>query len=140
MSYNRITIVGNVGNDPEVRSTAGGTTVANLRVAVSEREKAPSGAWVDVTEWFSVTCFGKTAEAVRDHVAKGKQLLVEGKLRTRKWEDREGNARTSTEIVADRIVFLGGKREDGGSRREEGSRGGRRDEPDRGKPDDDLPF
>jgi single-strand DNA-binding protein len=114
MTVNKVILVGNLGADPESRSTQSGSTVANLRIATTERAKDREGNWVDHTEWHRVACFGRTAENVAKYCRKGKQLYIEGKIRTRKWQDRDGNDRWSTEVIADQIRFLGSKG-DGGS-------------------------
>ena len=104
---NKVIIIGNLGRDPEVRYTQSGQAVSNLRVAVTER--APSGdSYVDKTEWVDVVCFGKTAENCGQHLKKGRQIYAEGRLQTRKWTDKEGGERYSTEVVAQRVTFLGG--------------------------------
>jgi len=111
---NKVILIGNLGADPETRTTAGGLTVANLRLATSERIKR-DGEWVDHTEWFRVSVFGTTAENVARYCHKGKSLYVEGKLRTREYTDKDGNRRWSTEVVADVVKFLGGKSDERGS-------------------------
>jgi len=127
MTVNKVILVGNLGADPETRSTAGGTVVANLRLATTERQKDRDGNWADHTEWHAVVCFGRTAENAAKFLSKGRQIYVEGKIRTRKWQDKEGKDRWSTEIVADQIHFLGGgNREGGGGAREGGGGGGGR--------------
>ena len=103
----KIIVLGNLGADPETRTTAGGSVVCNLRVAVSEKVKK-GDTWVDETEWFRVVCFGKTAEQVARFCTKGKTVWVEGKIRTNKWEDKEGVTRYTTELIADKVTFLGG--------------------------------
>ncbi len=118
MTVNKAILVGNLGQDPEMRTTAGGNAVCNLRIATSDRRKDRDGNWTDHTEWHSVVCFGRTAENVGRFCRKGKQVYVEGRIQTRKWQDRDGKDRWSTEIVADQIRFLGGR--DGG----EGGGGG----------------
>ena len=115
---NKATLIGNLGADPEVRA-AGSTQVANLRIATTERVKDREGNWSDHTEWHAVVCFGRTAENAAKYLRKGRQVYVEGKIRTRKWTDKEGRERWSTEIVADALHFLGG--------REAGAEGGRAD-------------
>lgn len=104
---NRVTLVGNLGRDPEVRYTQGGTPVCNLSVAVTERRKE-ADAWKDHTEWFNVVCFGKTAENAGKFLKKGRQLFVEGRLQSRSWEDKEGHNRTTVEVIASQVLFLGG--------------------------------
>lgn len=114
MTVNKVILVGNLGADPESRSTQSGSTVANLRIATTERAKDRDGNWNDHTEWHRVACFGRTAENVAKYCRKGKQVYIEGKIRTRKWQDRDGNDRWSTEVIADQIRFLGGRGDGGG--------------------------
>lgn len=109
MTVNKVILVGNLGADPESRTTQTGSTVANLRIATTERAKDRDGNWTDHTEWHRVACFGRTAENVARFCRKGKQVYIEGKIRTRKWQDRDGNDRWSTEVIADQIRFLGGR-------------------------------
>ncbi|MBN2359092.1 MAG: single-stranded DNA-binding protein [Deltaproteobacteria bacterium] len=129
---NKVILIGNLGQDPEVRVTGGGTAVANMRIACNDRFKNKSGEWEDRTEWVTVVAFGKTAENCREFLQKGRQIYVEGRLQTRSWEDKEGNKRYTTEVVANQVLFLGGK---GGG----GATAGGSDEP---PPisDDDIPF
>ncbi len=108
---NKVTLIGNLGADPEVRTTGGGTEVANLRIATTHRRKDESGQWVDQTEWHSVVCFGKTAENAGRFLSKGRQVFIEGRLQTRKWQDKEGQDKWSTEVVANEVRFLGAKPE-----------------------------
>ena len=108
--FAKVTLIGNLGKDPEVKFTGGGTAVANLRVACTDRAKNKEGVWEDRTEWVSVVSFGKQAEAVGQHLSKGSQIYVEGRLQTREWNDKDGNKRYSTEVVANDLLFLGGKR------------------------------
>lgn len=109
MTVNKAILVGNLGQDPEMRTTASGTTVCNIRLATSDRRKDRDGQWTDHTEWHTVVCFGRTAENVGKFCRKGKQVYVEGRIQTRKWQDKDGRDRWSTEIVADNIRFLGGR-------------------------------
>lgn len=104
---NTVTIFGNLGADPEIRNTANGLVVANLSLATNERKKE-NGEWVDHTEWHRVTVFGKQAEVCGKFLTKGSKVLVQGKLRTRKFQDKNGQDRWSTEILADSVEF-GGK-------------------------------
>jgi single-strand DNA-binding protein len=115
LMVNKVLLIGNLGQDPEMRSTASGTSVANLRLATTDRRKDREGNWNDHTEWHSVVAFGRTAENVAQYCRKGKQLFVEGRLQTRKWQTKEGVDRYSTEIVADNIRFLGGRGDSAGS-------------------------
>ncbi|MEZ4235209.1 MAG: single-stranded DNA-binding protein [Myxococcota bacterium] len=114
MSVNKVILVGHLGADPETRTTGSGMTVANLRLATNERRKDDSGNWADATEWHRVVCFGKVAENVARYLKKGRQIYVEGKIRTRKWQDKDGNDKWTTEIFADNVTFLGGGRDGGG--------------------------
>lgn len=131
---NKVILIGNLGQDPEVRTTGGGTSVANMRLACSDRFKNKSGEWEDRTEWVTVVAFGKTAENCREFLQKGRQIYVDGRLQTRSWEDKEGNKRYTTEVVANQVLFLGGKGAGAGA-----TTGGGSDEP---PPisDDDIPF
>jgi single-strand DNA-binding protein len=116
-SVNKVTLLGNVGKDPEIRSTPGGTMVANLTLATSDRQKDAQGNWQDRTEWHNLVAFTRTAEIVRDYVKKGSKLYIEGKIQTRSWDDKEsGQKRYRTEIIVNELVLL--------SSREEGSSSG----------------
>ena len=116
-SVNKVTLLGNVGKDPEIRSTAGGTMVANLTLATSDRQKDAQGNWQDRTEWHNLVAFTRTAEIVRDYVKKGSKIYIEGKIQTRSWDDKEsGQKRYRTEIIVNELVLL--------SSRDEGSGGG----------------
>jgi single-strand DNA-binding protein len=129
---NKVILVGNLGQDPEMRSTPGGQSVCTLRLATTERMKDKDGNWTDHTEWHSVVVWGRTAENVNQYCRKGKQLFVEGRIRTRKWQDKEGKDRYSTEVVGDVVRFLGssggggGEGDEGGGRRGGGYGGGSR--------------
>ena len=107
MTVNKVTLVGNLGRDAEIRNTGGGTTIANLRLATTDRRKAQDGTWQDHTEWHAVVAFGKTAEVMEKYGKKGKMLYVEGRIQTREYTDKDGNKRWSTEIVANEIRMLG---------------------------------
>lgn len=111
MSVNKAILIGRLGMDPELRHTNGGTAVVNIRLATDDRRKE-NGEWVEHTEWHNVTVWDKQAETVNKYCKKGKQIFVEGRIQTRKWQDRDGNERYSTEIVADRIRFLGSSSEE----------------------------
>lgn len=106
MSVNKVILIGNLGADPESRSTNSGGTVASLRIATSERKKDADGEWVEHTEWHRVVCFGRTAENVVQYKRKGDPLYIEGRLRTNKWQDKDGVDRYTTEVVADNVVYL----------------------------------
>ncbi len=114
-SVNKVILLGNVGKDPEVRSTGGGTMVANFTLATSDRFQDAQGNWQDRTEWHSLVAFKRTAEIVRDYVKKGSKLYIEGKIQTRSWDDKEtGVKKYRTEIIVLDLSLLSA-REDGGA-------------------------
>ena len=107
---NKVILVGNLGADPETRSMPSGMTVTNIRIATSESWKdKTSGAQQERTEWHSIALFGRLGEIAAEYLRKGSQVFVEGKLRTRKWQDKQGNDRFTTEIIADNMQMLGGR-------------------------------
>ncbi len=112
---NKVIIIGNLGADPETRAMPSGGTVANLRVATSEswRDKQ-SGEQQERTEWHRVALFGRLAEIAAEYLRKGSQVYIEGSLRTRKWQDKSGNERYSTEIIGNELQMLGGRGGGGG--------------------------
>jgi len=120
-SVNKVIIVGNLGADPETRYTPGGDAITNIRVATTDRWKdKASGEMKEATEWHRIAFFGRLAEVAGEYLKKGSQVYVEGSLRTRKWQDKDGQDRYSTEIRADVMQMLG-RREGGGGMREEAS-------------------
>jgi single-strand DNA-binding protein len=112
---NKVILVGTLGADPETRSMPSGMTVTNIRIATNEswKDKA-SGAQQERTEWHSIALFGRLGEIAAEYLRKGSQVFVEGKLRTRKWQDKQGNDRYTTEIIGDNMQMLGGKSGGGG--------------------------
>ena len=108
---NKVILIGHLGQDPETRAMPSGSTVANLRVATTEswRDKQ-TGENKEQTEWHTVVLFGRTAEVAAEYLKKGSQVFIEGRLRTRKWQDKTGNDRYSTEIVANDMQMLGSAR------------------------------
>ena len=107
---NKVIIVGNLGRDPEVRYTASGAAVANVTVATTDAWKdKQTGEQQERTEWHRVVFFGRLAEIVGEYLKKGRQIYVEGRLQTRKWEDQQGQERYTTEIVANEMQMLGGR-------------------------------
>ena len=111
---NKVIIVGNLGQDPELRYTGSGTAVCNLRLATNESYKDASGEWVDRTEWHSVVAWARLAEICNEYLKKGSQVYIEGSLQTRNYDDKDGITRYTTEIKAREMMMLGG-REGGGS-------------------------
>lgn len=115
-SVNKVILLGNVGKDPEIRSTPGGTMVASFSLATSDRYQDQQGNWQDRTEWHNLVAFKRTAEIIRDYVKKGSKLYVEGRIQTRSWDDKEGAKHYKTEIIINDLSLLSG--------RDEGSGGG----------------
>jgi single-strand DNA-binding protein len=140
---NKVIIIGNLGANPELKYLPSGQAVCEMRVATNETFNDKQGQRQERTEWHRIVVWGKTAENCAKYLEKGRQVYVEGRLQTRSWDDKEGNKRYTTEIVANQVVFLGG----GGGER---GAGPRRDEqsqpapPDFGGPgpsaEDDVPF
>lgn len=140
---NKAILLGNLGQDPELRYTAGGQAVCNMRIATSEKWTGRDGQLQERTEWHTIVVWGKTAESCDKYLRKGSQIYCEGRLQTRSWEDRDGNQRKTTEVVANKVLFLA--RAGGGG----GGGGGYNDEPpppsDKDMPapdlgDDEIPF
>jgi len=136
---NKIQIIGNLGRDPEIRYTQSGMEICNFSVAVTEKYKDE-----ERTEWFRVVAFGKLAGICGQYLAKGRQVYIEGRIQTRQWEDKDGNQRYTTEVLANTMLMLGGRGDDSGQRkagpapRQEPPKS-----PDAGtvdQDDDDLPF
>lgn len=105
---NKVILIGNVGKDPEIRHMENGTIKATFPLATTETYRDRDGQRIEQTEWHNVVLWRGLAELAEKYIRKGKQLFIEGKLRTRSWEDRDGNKRYTTEIVADNITLLGG--------------------------------
>jgi single-strand DNA-binding protein len=106
-SVNKVILLGNLGRDPEVRFTQGGTPVANFTMATTDRWSDPSGEKKEKTEWHRIVVWGKQAEIAGEYLRKGRPVFVEGSLQTREWTDREGNKRYTTEVRAQRLQLLG---------------------------------
>jgi single-strand DNA-binding protein len=111
---NKVILVGNLGNDPEVRYMPNGNAVANLSLATSESWKDPQGQMQERTEWHRLTMYRRLAEIAGEYLKKGSQIYVEGKLQTRKWQDQSGQDRYTTEIIVDQMQMLGGRGGEGG--------------------------
>ena len=118
-SKNLVILIGNVGQDPEIRYTQQGAAVANLSLATSENWKDQSGERQERTEWHKLVAWREKAELINQYVHKGDMIYIEGSLQTRSWEDKEGNKRYTTEIVVRNIEFLGSRRQDGDAPEEE---------------------
>ena len=110
---NRVTLVGRLTRDPELRHTAGGQAVCSIRFAVSSRGRDDSGNWSDRANYFDVTVFGRTAETASNYLAKGRRIGVDGRLSWREWEAQDGGKRQSVEVVANDIFFLDSRGEGG---------------------------
>ena len=112
---NKVILIGNLGQDPEVRMTNSGTAVCELRIACTDRRRTQDGQWEEQTEWVTVVTFGRTAENAGKFLAKGRSVYVEGRLRTSSWDDQEtGKKRYKTEVVAQAVQFLGGRNDSDG--------------------------
>ena len=128
MSINKVILVGNVGKDPEVRYLESGVAVANFPFATSETYRNKSGEKVTTTEWHNIVLWRGLAEVAEKFVKKGSQLYIEGKIRTRAWDDKDGNKRYTTEIVGDNMQMLGKRSDDTGPA----------DQPDKDVPEEDI--
>ena len=145
---NKVFLLGNVGKDPEIRSTASGMTVANFSLATADRAKDAQGNWVDKPEWHNLVCFDKLAETAKNYIKKGSSLFVEGKITNRSWDDKEsGQKRYRTEIIVNDFTFVGSKSggEGGGSYSKSSSAASSapaaaHEYPEQGITDDDIPF
>ena len=138
-SVNKVILIGNLGRDPEVRFTQGGTPVANFTMATTERWNDPSGEKKEKTEWHRIVVWGKQAEIAAEYLKKGRSVYIEGSLQTREWTDRDGNKRYTTEVRTQRLQFLGRPDDRGGAP------GGGAPVEDAGEPaggyaEDDIPF
>jgi single-strand DNA-binding protein len=146
---NSVHLFGNLGADPELKMLQSGTAMLKLRVATSERRKDSEGEWKEHTEWHSVVVWAKMAEALSEILRKGMRVLIDGQLRTRSWEDDDGNKRYMTEVHALRVELPSradnqGSGDGGGSKRSSGngsSKGSKQQQPAQGEfDDDDIPF
>lgn len=141
-SLNKVMLIGNVGADPEIRTTPSGTKVGKVSLATNRTFPDRSGQQQEKTEWHRLTFFGKLADIVEQYVTKGDRLYAEGRLEYSQTTDEQGGTRYWTDIVVTDMVMLGGTAggEPGASRSGFAARGGGRAEPDLAEPDDDLPF
>jgi len=106
---NKVILIGNLGGDPEVRYAGSGTAVCNFTMATSRKFKDKNGEQQEQTEWHRIVTFGRTAEICGEYLKKGRQIYIEGRLQTRKWQDKDGNDRWTTEVVADSMQMLGSR-------------------------------
>ena len=146
-SFNKITIVGYLGRDPEMRYTPQGTAVSNFSIATTERRKDKAGEQQEITTWFRVSLWGKQAEAITQYLTKGRQVYVEGRLRTEEYTDRDGNRRQSLEVTASDVQLLGSRGDAPGGTGQTGGAPSSFTEPaggssfgKSGQGDDDIPF
>lgn len=141
-SINSVVLIGNLTKDPELRHTAGGTSVCSLRIAVNSRRKDESGQWVDKPNYFSISVFGNQADSCAQYLTKGSKIGVDGRLDWREWQPNDGGSkRESVEIVANSVQFLTPRSESGGSGSEFVPAGAGTREPDfPGGTDEDIPF
>jgi len=146
-SLNRVQLIGNLGQDPEVRYTNSGKAVCNFSLATTASWKDAEGNAQDKTEWHKVVAWGKLAEICSQYLAKGRMVFVEGRLQTRKWQGKDGSDRYTTEVVIDNMIFLGGREGAGRGGSPAGAEGGgdaRAESPTpagaQGFDDDDIPF
>lgn len=152
MSFNKITLVGYLGRDPELRYTPQGTAVCNFSIATNDRKKDKSGEFQDITTWFRVTLWDKKAETASKYLTKGSQIYIEGRLRVEEWQDRDGKDRYTLEVQGSDMQFIGSG--SGGGRSDEYSEDSPREAEHSGPPaaseggkaqaapagDDDIPF
>jgi single-strand DNA-binding protein len=146
-SVNKVILVGNLGRDAELRYTPGGAAVATLNLATTEVFKDREGQRKEDTQWHRVILWGKTAESLQDYLTKGKQIYVQGKQQTRKWKDKDGNDKYTTEVRGDRVVLLSGGGGNRGERPGSDRAAAQSDEFAHAEPagsveltDDDIPF
>lgn len=149
---NKVLLIGNLGFDPELKYTQSNQAVLRLRLATNESYKTQTGEWQERTEWHTVIVWGKRGEALQKLLRKGSQIYIEGGLRTRQWEDKDGNKRSTTEINANEVILLDRREGGGGGARRGGGEEGPFGDGDLGTPDigggggggggeeDDIPF
>jgi len=137
---NKVILVGNLGRDPEIRTTPSGQPVAKFSLATNRRRRDKDGNRQDETEWHNIVCWGRQAEIAGEYLTKGKQIYVEGRIQTSSWEDRQsGEKKYRTEIICENFQMLGTRGESGGGYRQQGSAGSG-EELNAPPGDDDIPF
>jgi single-strand DNA-binding protein len=140
-SLNKVHLIGNLGADPEAKYLPSGDAVANIRIATTDKYKdKASGEWKETTEWHRIAFFGKLAEIVTQYLKKGSAVYIEGKIRTRKWTDKEGVEKYSTEIVADQMQMLGGRGDGASQTQQKPARQQQRQAAPAESIDDEIPF
>jgi len=148
MSFNKIIIVGNLGRDPELRYTPQGTPVCSFSVATNDKRKDKAGEQQDITTWFRVTAWGRQAETASQYLTKGQSVYIEGRLRLEEWTDRDGKQRSTLEVHATDMQFIGGGRSEDAATPSQntatasatGSKAAPSQPPDNEFSDDDIPF
>ena len=140
MSLNKVMLIGNLGKDPELRFTPSGRAVARFPIATSEQWTDQSGQRQERTEWHNIVVWGKQAETSGQYLSKGRQVFIEGSIRSRQYDDKEGQKRYITEVIAQRVQFLGGGRGEGGGRGAAAPAGDEATAPAPMPEDDDIPF
>jgi len=148
-SFNRVILIGNLTRDPELRYTPSGMAVTDIALAVNDRKKTPNGEWVDETTFVDITLWGRTAEVVSEYCAKGKPLMVEGRLKLDTWET-DGQKKSKLKVVGEKVQLLGSREGGGGSGgdgsyrqsppKQQSNGGGGYDAYDQSPPDDEVPF
>jgi len=142
---NKCILIGNLGNDPEIKYAASGTAIANLSLATTESRKNREGSWEDITEWHRIVMFGKQAEVCKDYLRKGSKVYIEGRMQTRSWDDKNGEKKYTTEIVGNSMIMLDSKGDNtphGQQSQQRSSFNSNQAPPSQqhDTPDDDLPF
>lgn len=139
---NKVILIGNLGKDPEIRYTTGGQAVANFTIATTDSYTNKDGERQENTEWHRIVAWGRLAEICGEYLTKGRMVYIEGQLRTRSWEDKEGNTRWTTEVVARSMEMLSsaGSRSESRSKESSSSEGDFEIDDDSFKTDDDIPF
>jgi single-strand DNA-binding protein len=113
MSVNKVLLLGNLGQNPELRYSQTQTAICRFSIATAERQKGADGNWTEKTEWHKIVTFGRVAENCGKYLQKGKQVFVDGRIQTSKWQDQEGKDRYTTEIIANEVQFIGGSKGEG---------------------------
>ncbi|MFC1542099.1 single-stranded DNA-binding protein [Candidatus Latescibacterota bacterium] len=140
---NKVLLIGNLGNDPEIKYSQSGNAIANISIATTEGRKNANGEWEDYTEWHRVVMFGKLAETCKDYLRKGSKVFIEGRIQTRSWEDKDGKKNYMTEVVGASMLMLDSKGSDSSmntASSDSGSGNESRQSSNMPNEEDDLPF